>query len=269
MMFTRMLCLLTIMVITPQILPAERYLRCKCEKYSSVKYLSYDTDHFWDRCGKHQKTYSKCDLQEVEVELAYGLTACDTLGFKGGYGFIDEELDGTHCAFNDFEVSWNHLICNHETGKYGARIIGIIPSESSYLPCLRYGKYGVEGGLFYSQYTSICNKCTHVYGDVGYRWYEGFPSDQLRNKLGMTVCINSCFSLDINSQVEFGLFNGDSRLDQSVVLYNPNYRLWKGEVEGKFRIFRNIHLSVGYFQHFLGQNVGTGGGLFSRASICF
>jgi hypothetical protein len=264
-----MLLLLTMLVVSPQLLSAERYLRCKCEKYCSVKYLHYDTDHFWDRCGKHQKTYDDCDLQEIELELAYGITACDTLGVKGGYGYIEEDLDGTTCGFNDFEVNWNHLLFKHSSGSYGTRLIGIIPSESTYEPCLRYGQYGFEGGLFYSQYTSICNTCAHLYGDIGYRWYEGFPSDQLRNKLGVTFCFNSRFSLDLNNQIEFGLFNGDSRLDQSVVLMNPNYRLWKGEVEGKFRIYKNIRLSLGYFQHFLGQNVGTGGGFFSRLSICF
>lgn len=268
-MLTRMCYLFMMMAFCGHSLHAERYLRCKCEKYFSAKYLYYDTSHFWDRCGDHQKTFDSCKIQELEFEASYGITSGDTLAFRGAYGYIEEELDGTTCGFNDFQLSWSHLWLSHQSVNYGTRITGIVPVDPNYAPCLRYGKYGLEGSIFFSQYTKIYNTCAHVYGDVGYRWYEGFPSDQLRNKIGVTFCFGNCFSFDLNSQVDFGMFNGKNRLDQSLVWMNPNYRLWKGEAEAKFQIYKNIRLSIGYFQHFLGQNVGSGGGVFSRASICF
>lgn len=268
-MSMRICLILAAMAVTLQAWSIERYILPNQEKYCSLRYLSYNTGRFRDRCGKCQKNFNHCSLKEVKLELDYGATACDTVELKERYGFIDEELDGKTYAFDDMEVYWNHLFTAQYSTCWGTRLIGIIPLKKTYAPGFRYGRYGIEGGVFCVHHASIGNARAHLYGDAGYRWYQGFPSDQLRSKVGITLCLPSGFSLDINSQVEFGLFNGKERLDQSLVLMNPNYRLWKGEIEAIFCLCKGIDVSVGGFINLLGQNSGSGGGFFSRASLCF
>lgn len=254
---------------TSQVLVAEHYLLCKSQIYSAFQYIHYETDHFWDRDGVYQKSFNHYSLDSGELEVKYGLTSCDTIGFRGAYDYVEEELDGITCGFSEFQLEWAHSLYSKNSTHYGVRCIGIFPPQSTYLPGLRYGRYGVEAGLFYSQRTRFKSCPVFLYGDAGYRYYQGFPSDQLRQKMGVTFCFHRFFSLDLNSQVTFGLFNGKSRLDQSLIRMNPNYRLWKGEVEGRFRLYRSLQLSVGYSQHFIGQNVGTSGALFTRLFVYF
>lgn len=268
-MHKRVLYLVFFILITTSPLFCERYLLCPGEKWGEVSYSSYESCHFFDRCQKVQKSFDCCHIQEGNLELKYGVTTGDTLQFKGGYATVDEKLDGRGRGFNDFSLSWSHRLFTCGFTDYGMRIKAIIPVDNSYAPCLRYGEYGAEASLFMSQQSSIYRLPLHLFGDIGYLVYRGFPSDQVRSKVGITLALLRNLELECNSQIDFGLFNGKSRLDQSLIWMNPNYRLWRGEIELKVLVFNMLRFNVGYFYHFIGQNVGTGGGFFTKASLSF
>ena len=248
---------------------SEVYFLPKGLDFAEIKCLYYQTHHFWNREGKRQETYSDFKRNEIEIKNSFGLTNSDTIGFKSAYDGIQEYLDGNTYGITDLEINWNHCFFHTNNLLIGSKVIGIIPPQLGYKPSLRYGQFGGEISIVLNQVIQTSHRKYLIYGDLGYRWYNGFPSDQIRNKLGFFHPLNLKFSIQIESEIIYGLFNGKSQLNQSLVWMNPNFRLWKGEFQGNYRISNRFLVGISCFQFFAGRNVGTSGGFTTKFNLVF
>ncbi len=145
----------------------------------------------------------------------------------------------------------------------------IIPSEHGYTPALRYGEYGVEAKFHQSLQIHVSVRSLHVSVGLGYRWYHGYPSDQIRQDATLIIRPADRLSLYASSYLDYGVFNGERRLNQSLIWLNPNYRLWKVQVGVCCRLYKQSWISLNYFRHLWGENVGRNGGFIGRVIVAF
>jgi hypothetical protein len=237
--------------------------------YASTTYSSYETDHFWNASGDKRNAFNDCALTEWTLHTAYGLTKRDTLSVRCAWGRVEESLNGRVFGFEDVEIGWKHYIGSMRGFLITTEIIGIIPVANGYKPGLRYGKYGGEINLLASKGFSLCNILGGHDLRIGYRAYQGFPSDQIRADYSLTVRPFKQVTIANSLQLEYGVWNGKQRIDACNFLLNPNYRLLRYRLEGRFQFLRWISLFAGYQYHIWGRNVGTEGGFFGGGSLQF
>lgn len=237
--------------------------------YCSTHYSTYNTSHFWNKNGKKLPSYNDFHKKTYHAYSEYGLTSLDTLGIWGSYSRIEESVNGRTIGFADFEINWRHLWCQYNGHNFATQVIAIVPAESTYKPGLRYGRYGGEISLLYLREFDFYHRGAWCETRLGYRTYDGFPSDQIRADLMVGYQLFSRLEIMAEAFLDFGLFNGDFYVNQNVILYNPNYRLLKLQVEGYLTLTDFAYINVGYFQHVWGENIGTGGGLFAGACLIF
>ena len=231
------------------------------EAQIELTYKQYETEHFWNKTGSRRSAHNDFIKREVEIYGELGITPCDTLTAKASWARAQERLNGRTFGFSDIELGWRRFLWSYASRTFAARALAIIPVETTYIPAIRYGRFGGELDL-------LMNWCCYDFL-VGYRYYDGFPSDQIRAEACMRWEISSRITFVGEANIEWGLFNGDSRPDASLFLFQPNYRLFKVKAEAQFKLCQYISTNVGYFQHVWGENIGTGGGFYGGIDIHF
>lgn len=237
--------------------------------FLSGTYWNYHSHTFWNKNGKKRDAFNTFEKNEFSLYAAYGLTRCDTLWVNGGWARIEESLNGRVFGFSDIEIGWKHLLGRVKGHLLTAEIVGIVPAESEFKPGLRYGRFGGEANLLIGK--GFClNELPGSYNvRLGYRVYEGFPSDQFRCDGAVHWKPFRCIRISAILGLEYGVFNGHSRVDQSFFLFNPNYRLLRGEIYTTLSLYKGASAFVGYRQHLWGENVGTHGGALGGLQVQF
>jgi hypothetical protein len=147
------------------------------------------------------------------------------------------------------------------------QLIGIVPASDK-KSSIRYGQPGAQISLLYSDI--FCLKKWGWYDlDIGYRHYQGFPSSQFLASAAIGYWIFSRFYLLASAQLDYGVWNGKANYNVNNVVFHPNYRLFKGQIEGVAEINAYASLVLGAFRHLWGMNTGTGGGYFGGAWFNF
>lgn len=254
------ICSVMLCAETAYMLPQGKFFFCS-------EYQHYKTDHFWNHKGSKKDSFSDFDMNSYRARLAYGLSCKDTISLKGAYIRIDEKLNGRTLGMDDLELSWKrHFGCWN--GKLiSAQLTTIIPMGDKKQP-VRYGSWGAEAAILMSKPWSYHSFCGWIDSSLAYRWYEGFPSDQIRASFIFGTQLNR-WTLVNSNFIDYGLWNGKKQIGHSMIRKSANYRLWKTQLELRYQICRWLCLSGGYFQHLWGRNVGTGGGYFGNFSFCF
>lgn len=241
----------------------------KGHAYISTMYWNYCADKFWNASGQRRSAHNDFEKHEINVRIEYGLTHRDTLSMRSAWAKIDESINGRTFGFEDIEIGWKHCLGTKWCHLISTELVTILPTETEHKPGLRYGQFGGELNLLFSRGFS----CWERYGNydlrIGYRGYEGFPSDQVRADAAINLYPLSRLKLTASGHLEYGLFNGKSRSDESLFLLNPNYRLFRGQIQATVCVHKGASVFVGYQRHLWGRNVGTGGGVFGGAQIQF
>lgn len=227
-------------------------------------YSHYETDHFWNKHGKQLPSHNHFRRQAYTLYAEYAIRCEDSITFDGGYDVIRECMNGPTLGLEDFELGWKHMIYSTDTAALTTQIIALVPGGVK-RSSLRYGRPGFQAGLLYSDQYSFG---WYDFG-LGYRYYQGFPSDQIVGDAALGVDISSCLQFIAALQLEYGLFNGQSRKNFNNIVFNPNYRLLNGQIECDYRLMQHVTLVAGGFKHLWGNNVGSGGGFFGGAWIDF
>ncbi len=230
---------------------------------------AYNTSHFWNKHGKRLPAFNDFHKRTYSVLAEYGLTAKDTIGLQDAYGHIKESLNSNTMGFADAELSWKHLFHQCGPDQFIAKIAAIIPVAHIYKPGLRYGRFGVEIDCIYLHRFAYRERCGWCQAQLGYRYYQGFPSDQIVVDCSAGYHLFPCFQLVVDGCLEYGTFNGKFHVSKNMILFDPNFRLFKLEIQGILRVYRALHASIGYYRHMWGNNVGTGGGAFATAYVLF
>lgn len=234
-----------------------------------VAYEKWDTDEFWNKSGKKRSAANDFEKKEAKALLEFGLTRCDTLSVRSSWARFDESINGRTFGFTDLEIGWKRTLYQKDHHLISGQIVILIPFESDYEPPLRYGRNGAEFNLLYSSGFTFCDHFGYYDGCLGYRWYKGFPSDQIRANFALGYFVCPWLKLVAESKLEYGIFNGDDRPDASLIYLNPNYRLLRIDVLAELCPCSFSSAYVGYFRHVWGRNVGTGGGFVGGANVWY
>ncbi len=245
------------------------YLQRKGGIYLCGQYTSYESHEFWNKEGKKRDAHNEFEKSLYSLYAEYGLTKWNTLTLKGGWGRIEESLNGRTFGFEDLTVGWRHCLGCKWGHLVSIELDAIIPVEDEYKQGLRYGKIGGECNLLLTKGFAVSDWRGYYDIRLGYLGYDGFPSDQLLGDLVFNLSVFSRLTLTLGGFLEWGLFNGSSRDDASHFLYNPNYRLFRGEIQATFNIYDGASLFIGYDRHFWGENAGTNGSVYGGAQIQF
>ncbi|MFQ5729872.1 MAG: hypothetical protein ACE5GN_05890, partial [Waddliaceae bacterium] len=203
------------------------------------------------------------------IYAEHGFTCNDTISIRGSWARIDESINGRTFGFEDVEVGWKHCLGTKLGHLFSVELLGIVPVETVHKPGLRYGEYGGECNLLFSRGFAFWDRCASYDLRVGYRVYAGFPSDQVRVNGALNFFPFSRLMITASGHLEYGLFNGGSRTDESLFLLNPNYRLFRGQIEATACIYKGLSAFIGYQRHLWGRNVGTEGGIYGGAQVQF
>lgn len=226
-----------------------------------LTYSNYATKHFWNKHGKKLPTYNRFDRDAYLLYSDYAFNDANKFTLNAGFAHVTESLNGNSSAFEDVEASWQHLLYAPKEAALSAEVVGIIPVGNR-KSSIRYGRWGVQANVLYSKYFCICTKTAWYDLLLGYRYYDGFVSDQLRASTAVGTFITDSLQLIASSQLEWGLSKGRSSLYDNNVVFNPMYRLVRVKLEANWRLYKYISLSGGGYWHAYGRNVGAGGGFF-------
>jgi len=235
----------------------------------SASYETYRTSHFWNKNGVIKPAFNQFHSTEYRSYIEYGLTSKNTLGAQFAWEKITESLHGHAMGFTEVELTWKHVLYKHCSSTIAGQVIGIIPIINDFKPGLRYGRYGSELAVFYIRDFKYQHFSWWYDLKGGYRFYKGFPSDQLRSHVRVCCLFDCRIQLSAGAFLEYGIFNGKHMLISNIIADFPNYRLLKAEFEACYRIFKNVYASVGYCQRLWGNNVGTGGSFIASLGYAF
>lgn len=231
-----------------------------CGEFSIItEYTNYSTKNFWNKNGNKRSAFNRLNQNRVDVFAEYGVTSRHTFGIYGNYAQNGEELNGTTRGFGDAELCWKYWIGCLKSFQISSRVIAIIPTGKE-KTTLRYARFGVELDLHGQKEFTIGNYWGWVEFLGGYRFYSGFPSDQIRFKAAAGIQLLSHLKIVGRLFLDYGLFNGHKNYNGPVLTLAPRYRLFKAELYGVIHVARFMHLYAGGFQHIWGENIGTGGG---------
>lgn len=233
-----------------------------------LSYSMYSTDRFWNAHGKQLPTHNDFTSHAVLLYGEYALNECNSFTFNGGYSMVNESLNGDMWAFEDAEIGWKHLLLGGETSALTGQLIVIVPAGHP-RPSVRYGQFGIQYSFLYSDTFDLYDRCGWYDVDIGYRWYQGFPSDQVIANAAVGYDLTSRIQMILSGEFDCGIFNGDDDKHPNNIILNPNYRLLQAKLECVVRVFRQMSISVGGYRHLWGQNVGVGGGYFCGAWLDF
>lgn len=229
-----------------------------------ISFSRYSTDHFWNKKGKKLPTFNHFKQNSYLLYSEYALSDCNSMFLNGGYSTVSESMNGTSQAVNDVQIGWKHLFNGSEIYAFSLELTTLVPfgkKKSS----IRYGKWGIQMGLLYS---FLLSDDFWIDTGIGYRFYEGYPSDQLRIFLSIG-CQWPSFVIITTLESHCGLYNGDANGNRNNIVFNSNYRLFKAKIEGIINLMKHLSLTIGAFQHIWGQNCGAGGGYFCGTWLVF
>ncbi len=229
---------------------------------------TYNTRHFWNKHS--EKKHSFNHFKETELQLYTELSLCSgaILSALGSYASIQDRLNGNTYGFGDVEASCTLQAWGNSSSPWWINLTTIIPAGNE-KEDLRYGRWGLEFDLFYSNATNLGPLPFWYYIGVGYRGYFGFPSDQIKAIINTATALTPDIFVYCIGNVEWGLFNGRRQEHFNQILFNPNYRLAAVEIGIVGYLSDNWYVDVGYFHHVWGANVGTGGGFNGGLGLCF
>lgn len=241
----------------------------KGHAYICGTYFSFEANKFWNAKGKECEAYNEFNRYEYNLYTEYGITQKDTFSIEGGWARIEESLNGRTFGIEDLRISLRHCLGMKRSYLISLEVEAIIPTERRHKPALRYGQYGGGIGLLLTKDFLLFKRNGNFDFKIGYLKYDGFPSDQLEANAVINFFPFSKFILSAGAFLEYGLFNGHAKNDESFFLFRSNYRLLRGEIQAAFLIYKGASLFVGYRQHLFGRNIGINGGAYGGAQIQF
>lgn len=229
-----------------------------------VSYSRYSTAHFWNKKGKKLPAFNYFDRNCYLLYSEFALNDINALFLNGGYSTVKESMNGSSQAVTDALTGWKHLFYKSKCSALSGELTALIPlgdKKSS----IRYGKWGIQIRLLYSM---LLSKRLWIDSGIGCRFYEGFPSDQLRSFVAIGYQLPSV-TIIATAESHFGFFNGNPNGNRNNIIFDSNYRLIKAKIECTVHLMKTLTLTMGTFRHLWGQNCGAGGGYFCGTWIIF
>nr|WP_319490834.1 hypothetical protein [uncultured Desulfobacter sp.] len=241
---------------------AEAWPRSLGEIFFAPKVEYYETGHYWDRSGSLKHQDEKFKKLSVQPYVEYGLTGKDTLTGKCYFDFLDNGESSTK-GFSDLELGYRRNFYNESGTAVSAGFTALIPMEYAVYdtPNLGYGRFGAEASLCAGYGWKLSERNGFAEAVARYRVYEGYPSDQVRGSLLFGQEVTGALQLILESELQWGLDNGELLTFGDAKTVDGFYRLLKMTLHGRISITPDTSFVVSVFRHVWGENTGRGGGM--------
>nr|WP_319392719.1 hypothetical protein [uncultured Desulfobacter sp.] len=249
---------------------AEAWPRSPGEIFFAPKVEYYETGHYWDRSGSLKRQDDKFKKLSIQPYVEYGLTGKDTLTGKCYFDFLDNG-DSSTKGFSDLEVGYRRNFYNESGRALSAGLTALIPMGYAVYdtPSLGYGRFGVEASISAGYGWQLSERNGFAEAVARYRVYEGYPSDQVRGSLIFGQEVTGALQFILESELQWGLDNGDVLTFGDAKTVDGFYRLLKMTLHGRISITPDTSLVVSVFRHVWGENTGQGGGMAAAVWITF
>ena len=241
----------------------------KSQWMTKFTYQNYRTHHIFDNKGIIRNNYNPFLQNQYGMEIDFGLTDCDTLKQKLSFIKVDEELDGSTQGLSDYEFVLKHAFIKQKNQLLALETQFNLPLSGDYKPAVRFGNFGGGLMLYYAQLNHIQSFPLLLSVGAGAMFYIHIPEDFLKMYARCVFCPCEWLALRATFRLDYGLNNGRDILNKSLVDFNPNEKLFRGEFEVLIEPMSCLQLSIGYFINSWGRNVGAGGGLMGSLAYYF
>ena len=256
----RLLTLFAFLLLFPQVAHSSPWGREKGELFVAPQVYYYTADRYWDKDGNEKSLSDTFRKWEVATYLEYGLNGRDTLTLRVPYQHL-KSGSSTASGLSDVEVGVIRKFKEEGSSVISGRLLAIIPTGYSIDRELRlgYGRLGLEGDL-------LAGKGGENYfleGGVGYRYYFGYPSDQIRG-YGRAGLKGDRWLLMDTLEVHWGLNNGEKKTVGQNITLEPYYRLIQNDLNFVYKLTDGLALSVGFVKALWGRNTGNGKSFYAQ-----
>jgi hypothetical protein len=235
---------------------------------TSISYYYQEGSDYYDSSSKLKSSPNKFIKNAVYTYMEYGVTDTLTLTFQVPYDIV-KVGNQTSRGIGDIEFGIIKNITKSTSSSFSFYGFGIVPTgysiDASNIGIGRgYDRIGAEAGLAYGK--SFLKG--YIESSLGYRFYSGFPSDQIRAYTQGEYDINKYFGLYGMLDAQWGLYNG-----RSLYYYNGNvvpqgYRLVQTYL-GIVLKSSFANFNIGYNKTLWGQNTGDLQGFYFGFSKSF
>jgi hypothetical protein len=257
--------LIAAVIYYPSLLHAGAAGQQKGDYFISFKPYYYETDQFFDENSNLKDRGGTFKKYEVNTYLEYGLTDYHTLTLNSFYNWLTDDAPGSkqkNHGFADQEIGLQRVVADGNYGIFALHGMIIIPLGYSLKdePRLGYDRFGTEIALLYGNNFKILEMYGFFESRLGYRYYSGYPSSQIRGTADLGYDISSRWQILTSGELQYGLKNGHEKLLQGSSPVQPDYRLLKLTLAARFTLSNHWSLVFGGYRHVWGEDSGGGGG---------
>lgn len=246
---------------------ASAWTRNKGETFYSLFISNYKAKKYFDNQGKKNPMTDEYRKSLFSYYFENGLTDKVTLTFKAPYARVEQgkyENEG----FEEIELGFIYNIKRLEKESYSRYTNFILPArladELEVMP-LSYGKPGLEFGFSYGKNL----KNGYLDSALGYRYYQGYPSSQLRTYIARSSIINKDLQMFFLLDGQFGLNDGKKKVIATKnILLDTNYKLLQIYIGPMFR-YKKSFINIGYQKVLFGKNTGLGEAFYASGWYSF
>ncbi|WP_340689796.1 hypothetical protein [Hydrogenobacter thermophilus] len=243
------------LLLLPVISFASAWTREEGEFFIAPFFNYYRAKDYYDKSGNKKPIGCTFEKREVQIYGEYGLKKNTTLTFKVPYDWL--KCAGSTSGLSDLEVGFIRQVKRGKNYAFSYYGNAIIPTGYSINdnPRLGYGRLGLEGGFLYG----LSGKVGFLDTGIGYRYYFGYPSSQVRAYA--TAGVNALKNLQIitSLDLQMGLGDGTKKVLGQNITLEPDYKLAQVYV-GPRLMLGNLSLIATYQHVFWGRNTGVGRG---------
>lgn len=250
------------------------WLQPKGTLFTSIMSYYYKTSHYFDSNGDKKERGGTFTKFEINPYFEYGLTQEDTIVLNVFYDWLKDDQgyqSFTNDGFSDLEVGWRRLLWTDGSQVVSCQITAIVPLgyDIEDNPRLGYGRYGFEGAVQYGTSFMFLERYGFLDFAIGPRIYIGYPSDQVRAKLTAGYDLFQVFQLIAGTELHWGIGNGSEKTIGQNVTLNPDYKLLKLSISGRFRLTSHLSFVLTGYSHAWGEDTGAGGGWYGSFWISY
>ena len=238
----------------------------KGEIFIVPQFYKYSAKKYWDKKGNKRDIGCKYDKSEYAMYGEYGFSAKTTLLFRIPYISVECGKDSAS-GVGDIEAGFLRKLIKKGSGIVSLQTILIIPAGYSINKPVRIG-YGRPGAEIYLL-SGYGFKKAFIEGGVGFRYYAGYPSEQLRTygRLGFKPVKR--FMVMNTLELHYGLETGEQKNVGRNVTLEPNYKLLQNDLFITFKVGRRLNLGAGWIESLWGRNVGVGRSIYTQIWFSF
>lgn len=201
---------------------ASAWVRKEGELFISTTFYYQSAKKYYDSEGKRRPIGCTFEKREMQIYGEYGLSSKNTLTFKLPYDWLKCGNNSTS-GFGDLELGLIRNLKLQDSKSISLYGNIIIPTGYSINdnPRIAYGRVGLEGGVLYG----FSGRWGFWDSGLGYRYYFGYPSSQIRAYGGGGINLFQNIQLLTFVDAQIGLGDGKRKQIGENIFLEPDYKL--------------------------------------------